>query len=249
MSVDRLRFLGPPPWWIAGPVTDGASGATYVKTSDPSAITPNVSVALDRDRHLFNGAPSTILPWIEALDPQKGEHAFHAGCGTGYYTAILAELVGNDVVGVDIDESLCDIASDLLPDLRIVNANATTFDPGAFDIALCNAGLGTIPELWLERMNPRGGRLVVPIATTLLRSPLSLAIVFRVSRDRDFYDARMIGGAIIYGAQGDASPRASVDHGDPHSVKSLRRDRHRRDEMCWLHQGRQCFSGRSRFGA
>ena len=245
MSVDRIRFLGPPPWWIAGPVTDGVSGASYTKTSDPAAITPNVSVALDRDRHLFNGAPNMILPWIEALHPQRGERAFHAGCGTGYYTAILAELVGDRVVAVDIDESLTEIASSLL-DVPVITADATTVDPGEFDIALCNAGLGTIPETWLTRMNPRGGRLVVPIAAPMMRSPLSKAIVFLINRDGDDYAATMIGGAIIYSAIGDASPRASLDHGDPHSVRSLRRDAHRQDETCWLHQEKICFSVRSR---
>jgi len=59
----------------------------------------------------------------------------------------------------------------------------------------------------------------------------------------------MIGGAIIYGAIGEASPRANIDHGDPHAVQSLRRDAHRADETCWLHQEKICFSVRSRSAA
>jgi len=59
-SIPRAPFLGPPPWLIARGPSDGASGPTYAETNDPEALYANVSVALDAERQLYNGAPGTM---------------------------------------------------------------------------------------------------------------------------------------------------------------------------------------------
>jgi protein-L-isoaspartate(D-aspartate) O-methyltransferase len=53
-----------------------------------------VLVAIDEKRLLNNGPPSFLAILIEALALQEGDHVVHVGCGTGYYSAILAEFVG-----------------------------------------------------------------------------------------------------------------------------------------------------------
>jgi protein-L-isoaspartate(D-aspartate) O-methyltransferase len=53
-----------------------------------------VLVAIDEKRLLNNGQPSFLAILIEALALQEGDHVVHVGCGTGYYSAILAEFVG-----------------------------------------------------------------------------------------------------------------------------------------------------------
>ena len=46
--------------------------------------------------------------WLAAADPKPGDHVVHIGIGTGYYTAILAELVGptGRVTAIEYDASL-----------------------------------------------------------------------------------------------------------------------------------------------
>jgi protein-L-isoaspartate(D-aspartate) O-methyltransferase len=89
--VPRERYLGPGPWRIFQPYT-----RQYWTTSDadPSHVYHDVLVAIDEMRFLNNGQPSFLAFLIEALDLQSGSHAVHVGCGTGYFTAVIAELVG-----------------------------------------------------------------------------------------------------------------------------------------------------------
>ncbi len=252
-AVPRERFVGTPPWIIARPAYDGAAGATYEKTANVEALYSNVSVALDADRQLFNGAPATVASWLDALAPKDGERAFHVGCATGYYTAILAELVGpaGSVIGVDLEESFIDVAETELrryPNVAIEAADGFRYDPGPFDAGLVSTGAAEIPDVWLSRLND-GGRLVVPLTVPLPASSLAKGIVFLIRRDGGHWPARMIGGAIIFPAGGSVSTDAqrrlmsSLQRGNPHDVQWLRRDSHRATESCWLHNETYCLSG------
>ena len=239
-AVPRERFLGPPPWLIAKGPIDG-SGMALVESSDVADVYANVSVALDRERMLFNGAPGVVAAWLDALKPRPGERAFHVGCGSGYYSAILAELAGS-VIAVDVDEALTDQAGEALAgvaNVTILTADGTAFAPAEYDVALVNAGISVIPELWLERLNP-GGRIVVPLAVPVAPF-LSKAVVFLIEQAGA---AAMIGGAIIYTAAGAVQSRLmdAFRGGDPHDVRSLRRDAHDEGPSCWLHEKRYCLS-------
>jgi len=247
-SVPRARFLGAPPWLVAKPAMDGALGATNVETSDPDAIDANVSVVLDRERQLYNGAPGTVATWLDALNPQSHERAFHAGCASGYYTAVLAQLT-HEVLSIDIDEELIAMAVDATRDLENVTVrrdDALTCDPGPYDVGLVNTGVIEIPELWLLRLRD-GGRLEVPLAVPMQKN-LSKAMVFLIERDSDAFRARMIGGAIIYSAIGTASKEAAAQlveafrTKNPHDVHGLRRDAHPIGAGCWLHAMRYCLT-------
>ena len=90
-AVPREKFLGPGPWKIAEPRRGG-----YVTSAsdDPSLVYVDALIALDAAHGINNGEPSAHAGWIAALDPKPGERVLHIGAGTGYYTAILAELVG-----------------------------------------------------------------------------------------------------------------------------------------------------------
>jgi protein-L-isoaspartate(D-aspartate) O-methyltransferase len=256
-SVQRENFVGPPPWLIATPATDGASGLRCQETTDLARVYDNVSIALDERRLLFNGAPGVIATWLAALNPRPGERAFHVGCATGYYTAVLALLVGpsGSVIGVDVDAPLVDRgrrAVDPFPNVSLVVADGQTYDPGEFDVALVSAGVSTIPDRWLTRLSPDHGRLVVPLAVPVLgpsvQSHLSRGIVFLIERTGEEYCATMIGGAVIYSVAGGASLAArrrlvhSLQEGNPHDVRSLRRDLHARDSACWFHDKTLCLS-------
>jgi hypothetical protein len=72
--------------------------------------------------------------------------------------------------------------------------------------------------------------------------------VFLIERAEQAYFARMIGGVIIFTAEGNPPAAAqkqlteSLQRGDPHEVQSLRRDVHALDTSCWFHAERYCFS-------
>jgi protein-L-isoaspartate(D-aspartate) O-methyltransferase len=71
-------------------------GGGYRTTPDPDPVylyTDDV-IGIRPERNLNNGQPSLHAALIVVAAPQPGEHVVHVGTGVGYYTTILAELVG-----------------------------------------------------------------------------------------------------------------------------------------------------------
>jgi protein-L-isoaspartate(D-aspartate) O-methyltransferase len=93
-SVHREDFLGQGPWRVLSLPAPGESQPKVTDVSDPCELYRDVAVFLDPSRNLTNGNPSTLAPWLDALDLSEGKSVFHLGCGTGYYTALIAEVVG-----------------------------------------------------------------------------------------------------------------------------------------------------------
>ena len=107
--VPRERFLGPGPWSVV--VVDALPSGNPYKTTpdaDPARIYHNMLVALDPGRRLNNGHPSSLALWISQLGVKPGDHVVHIGCGVGYYTAVMAELVGltGKVTAIEVDVDL-----------------------------------------------------------------------------------------------------------------------------------------------
>ena len=65
-------------------------------------------VGIAPERRLNNGQPSGHAVWIASAVPNLGDHVVHIGAGTGYYSAILAHVVGGSgrVTAVEIDPQL-----------------------------------------------------------------------------------------------------------------------------------------------
>jgi hypothetical protein len=91
-TVPRERFVGPGPWRIRSRMSRGEYWTT--ESADPCHVYHDALIALDEARGLNNGQPSLCASFVDALDVQPGQQVLHLGCGTGYYSAILAELVG-----------------------------------------------------------------------------------------------------------------------------------------------------------
>jgi protein-L-isoaspartate(D-aspartate) O-methyltransferase len=102
-TVPRERFLGPGPWRIKSPNWDPLVYWT-TPDADPKHVYHDVLIALDEKLGLNNGQPSFWAFLFDRTPLAKGETVIHLGCGTGYYTAILAELVGptGKVTAIDI---------------------------------------------------------------------------------------------------------------------------------------------------
>jgi protein-L-isoaspartate(D-aspartate) O-methyltransferase len=101
-KVPREHFLGPGPWQV------GAPAYWTTKDADPRRLYHNIVVAIDPSRYLNNGQPSFLAFLIDQLELKPGDSVVHVGCGTGYYTAIMADVVGfqGHVTAMEIDPGL-----------------------------------------------------------------------------------------------------------------------------------------------
>jgi protein-L-isoaspartate(D-aspartate) O-methyltransferase len=105
-TVARERFVGPSPWRIRSPI-DRAQYST-TEDADPRRAYHDVPIAVDESLALNNGQPSLWASFHDQMNLSPGAHVLHLGCGTGYHSAILAELVGQQgvVTVLEIDEML-----------------------------------------------------------------------------------------------------------------------------------------------
>ena len=85
--------MGPPPWRVFT-----RSGYVETLTDDPAVLYQDVVVSLGSEGPLNNGQPTLHAMCIAALAPKKGERVVHVGAGSGYYTTLLAKLVGENGV-------------------------------------------------------------------------------------------------------------------------------------------------------
>jgi len=108
-AVRRENFLGPGPWKI--PIPGSLTGEYWTTEDDnPRHVYHNVLIAIDSQRHLNNGQPASLAVWLDALQLKSGGRVCHIGCGTGYYTAIPAHVVGEtgSVLAVEVDPGLAE---------------------------------------------------------------------------------------------------------------------------------------------
>ena len=99
-----------------------------------------------------------------------GEQVLHLGCGTGYYTAIMAELIGptGKITAIEIDPGLAEKARAALvpwPQITVRNADGAgiSFEPA--DLVIASAGATHPLPSWLDALKP-GGRLLFPMTAT-----------------------------------------------------------------------------------
>jgi len=174
------------------------------------------------------------------------------GCGTGYYTAIAAELVGSSgkVTAIEIDAKLAQEARPALalwPQVRVSNADGSRTSLAPVDAIIASAGATHPLRSWLDALR-LGGRLLFPM-TTIRGGPGAMLLVTR--RAEDELAARFIcrAGFIDFkGARSRGISRrlaAALYRDRGAAVKSLRRDRHTKNGACWLHEQDWCLSLRS----
>jgi len=228
-SVPRERFFGSGPWQIASPeqavATNSLASSVYVTTHDPRDLCHNVLIAIDSARFLNNGQPSALARWIDALDLKKGERAFHLGCGVGYYTAILAELVGlqGGVVAVELDPSIAARAKGNLASYTNVTVHAgdgAELDPGPCDAMLINAGVTHPHETWLDRLT-EGGRLVLPLTAALGSTSFGSGVMAKIVRRRRGLAARVVTQMMIYSCTSVRDPRLEAPLGKALATRKL----------------------------
>lgn len=248
-TVPRERFAGPGPWRIL----HFADGYWTTPDADPRRLYHNVLVALDEARGLNIGEPLLWARHFDRVGLKDGERVLQIGTGSGYYTAILAELVGakGRVDGIEIDAPLAEKATANLaawPTAHVRQGDAFAALEGRWDLIVAFAG-ATAPHAWWLDALADGGRLLLPMTAGNL-SPRG-GFMLRVDRQGDALAARSLGWVGFYPCAGARSPEdetalaaALNDPAGQQALRSLRRDRHDKEETCWLHRDAWCLSRR-----
>jgi protein-L-isoaspartate(D-aspartate) O-methyltransferase len=250
--VRRENFLGPGPWKIAS-ADVGMTGVVYTETADddPCHVYHNVPIALDSARDLNNGQPGSLAHWIDALDLKGGERLFHLGCGVGYFTAIMADVVGKmgQVIASEVDVDLAARAAKNLaeyPNVKVHCGDGGALDPGECDAILINAGVTHPHPLWLDRLRP-GGRMVLPLTVPMGRN-LGKGVMARIVREPQGFSARAVTFVAIYScasvrdAEFEALLGKAMVAGSLLKLRSIRRDVHEPDGTCAVHSKDFCLS-------
>lgn len=217
-DVRREDFLPPPPWII---YRHGAALAT----SDPESLYDDVLVAIDERKGINNGQPSLHVQWLSAVEPWPGDRVLHVGCGGGYYTAILAALVGagGHVVAYEIEPCVAALAKRALAQFPNVEVHEGSGAAGPFaqaDVIYVNAAARAPERSWIEALAP-GGRLIFPwryggdgeVATLIVRSTSPQHLRFA---------AQALGGVQFIGLKAGSQAGSKAQVGSSDYAKALR---------------------------
>ena len=222
-AVAREDFAGRPPWRI------GSGGFFGLASSDdPARLYEDVLVAIDAERGINNGQPSLHAQSLDALGVKDGETVLQIGAGAGYYTAILAELVGakGRVIAYEIAPDIAArAAANLSPYPQVVvRARSGVEDLPQADATYVSAAASHSVRAWLDALKP-SGRLVFPLQTA--GSSGAMLAVTRPERG-GAWPARMLTQVVFIPCEGaqDAEMGRKLDQafrrGGQARVRSLR---------------------------
>lgn len=253
-AIHREDFVGPGPWLVIRWLRD------YVPTpdADPVYLYTDDLVALVPERHVNNGQPSLHAHLIHQALPAVGEHVVHVGTGSGYYTAILAHLVGPSgrVTGIEYDVALAARArASLAPyaNVTVIEGDGTQVPFDSADVIYVNAGCTRPAARWLNGLAD-GGRLIMPMTSDQGSGGIaparmaSAGAVFRIERRATDYLAQWITPVAIFpcaGGRDEASERALAEafaSGGMQKVTRLYRNQDIPDERCWLRGPDWCLA-------
>lgn len=232
-TIPRERFLEPPPWDIFS-----AEGQSCGVSADPAGLYKDVLVSLNSRKGLNNGQPSLHAFCLHALAPKKGDRAIHVGAGTGYFTAILAALVGKDgyVDAYEIETDLAQRAKVALSCYSQVGVHARSGAekplPGC-DVIYVSAACAEPLGVWLDALCC-GGRLLFPLEP----EGLSGQMLLLTKQSDELYAARFLCGVQFVACIGAQDPQAARELETAFRrrawavVRSLYRN-DSPDETCW----------------
>jgi protein-L-isoaspartate(D-aspartate) O-methyltransferase len=198
-AVRREDFLGPGPWVIPR----WLNGWVATPDDDPIHLYVDNVVQIIAERHLNNGQPSGHAKWIDSAAIEPGDHVVHVGIGTGYYTAILAHLVGptGKVTAIEVDPTLAARAQANLAafaNAPVLQGDGAAVPFDAADAIYVNAGVTRPADAWLDGL-AEGGRLILPLTSnkgfTSNDPPVPIerrGAFFRIERRADEYLAQWI---------------------------------------------------------
>lgn len=119
--------------------------------------------------------PYTVAFMLELLDVHRGEKILDVGSGSGYTTALLAELVGarGRVIGIEIVPELTAMGNCNLHKYNFAHAEIRQAgdvlglpEECPYDKILVSATIAELPMDLVQQLKS-GGRMVIPIGNTI----------------------------------------------------------------------------------
>jgi protein-L-isoaspartate(D-aspartate) O-methyltransferase len=122
--------------------------------------------------------PATVAFMIELLKPEKGDVILDVGAGSGWQTAILAEIVGRKgkVFAMELLEKLAESGRANVGKYNFLKTGRVEFihgdaeqglpDKDLFDRIIAAASAQAIPEAWKKQLKV-GGRIVAPVGSSI----------------------------------------------------------------------------------
>lgn len=114
--------------------------------------------------------PYMVALMTELIEPDENKVVLEIGTGSGYQTAILAEIC-KKVYSIERHTELVDQAENLLTKLGYQNVEIKAGDgtsgwkeKAPFDAIIVTAGAPEVPDVLVKQLAPRG-RMVIPVGT------------------------------------------------------------------------------------
>jgi protein-L-isoaspartate(D-aspartate) O-methyltransferase len=243
-AVEREIFLGKGPWSVLSILR-----GTFMQTPDDSPVQVYVdsAVSIRSQKRLNSGQPSLYYRLLAETLVPEGSHVVHVGAGTGYYTAILAHLVGptGRVTTIEYEADLAAEARINLQDLKqveVIQGDATQTDFAPADLILVSAGATRPVDRWLDGLKD-GGQLVLPF-----QPDAGMGVIFGIKRRGERFFARVLSPVMIYHCAGARDPQSAaalaeaLKAGGQHGVTRLYRGEEVPLENIWLRGENWCLA-------
>jgi protein-L-isoaspartate(D-aspartate) O-methyltransferase len=157
--------------------------------------------ALDIGYGSTNSQPTTVRNMLGLLDVRPGNRVLDVGSGSGWTTALLAHLVGEDgaVVGVELVPEVLEMGRANLADrfpratLHLATEGVLGWPDGApYDRILVSAVARHVPASLVQQLTP-DGVMVIPVNGVMLRVTRTHS-GYRVDKHGHYSFVPLVGG-------------------------------------------------------
>ncbi|MBI5676393.1 MAG: protein-L-isoaspartate(D-aspartate) O-methyltransferase [Nitrospirae bacterium] len=151
--------------------------------------------------------PYIVAMMTEALNLKSTDRVLEIGTGSGYQAAVLAGIV-KEVYSIEIKEGLSKSAGELLNRLGYKNIKTKYADGyfgweeyAPFDAIIITASANHIPPPLIKQLK-EGGRLIIPLGSTLYYQVLTLA-----TKKGDDLDVQQMSGVAFVPMTGESQKK------------------------------------------